>query len=193
MTAPLIGLCGFARAGKDTVGHILVERHGFTRVAFADPLKQLAAAVDPVLDVEDGNRIRRYTDTLTAEGEAYVKDAYPEYRRFLQALGLGVRQVLGADTWVDAAMAQISRIGGPVVVTDVRFPNEVDAIRQCGGQVWLVDRPGLQPDLSHVSEQLPQTVVPDMTVVNDGDLPDLQTVVCDALLTAFNPFEVPAG
>ena len=37
MPAPLIGLTGYARSGKDTFAARLVERHGFTRASFADP------------------------------------------------------------------------------------------------------------------------------------------------------------
>lgn len=40
----VVGLTGVARSGKDTVGRMLVERYGFTRVAFADGLKSMAAA-----------------------------------------------------------------------------------------------------------------------------------------------------
>ena len=41
----LIGLCGFAGAGKDTVAKYLYERRGYIKIAFADPLKDVVSAI----------------------------------------------------------------------------------------------------------------------------------------------------
>src|ERR1051326_4846414 len=52
----IVALTGYARSGKDTVGSILVEQHGFRRVAFGDVLKAVAEDMDPILDMEpDGD------------------------------------------------------------------------------------------------------------------------------------------
>ena len=44
-----VALMGRAGAGKDTVASILTEHRGYARVAFADPLKEMALAVDPII------------------------------------------------------------------------------------------------------------------------------------------------
>ena len=51
----IIGLTGYARSGKDTVASILVEDYGFTRVAFADPIRDLLLKINPIL--ENGYRL----------------------------------------------------------------------------------------------------------------------------------------
>ena len=37
----LIGICGKAGAGKDTVGDFLIQNYGFNKIALADPIKRL--------------------------------------------------------------------------------------------------------------------------------------------------------
>jgi hypothetical protein len=74
-----------------------------------------------------------------------------------------------------------------VVVTDVRFPNEAQHIRDHGGLVVRVERPGAQDDgaargSSHPSESLVDTITPDRTLLNDGTLEDLATRVKSLML-----------
>lgn len=66
-TAPsLIGLTGLARSGKDTVGAMLVERYGYTRVAFADGIRDAALALDPIVTMVNTTRtISRTVDKPT--------------------------------------------------------------------------------------------------------------------------------
>ena len=49
----IIGLTGFARSGKDSVAKVLVDQYGFTRVAFADKIRELLYEVNPI--VNDSN------------------------------------------------------------------------------------------------------------------------------------------
>ena len=48
MTA-FIGLSAYAGSGKDEVAAFLVREHGVVRFAFADALKDVAMAVNPVI------------------------------------------------------------------------------------------------------------------------------------------------
>ena len=50
-TCRWVTLSGPAQSGKDTLALVLVEDHGWTRVAFADPLKEMALAIDPWIDI----------------------------------------------------------------------------------------------------------------------------------------------
>ncbi len=47
MASHLIGISGRKRSGKDTLASRLISEHGFTRVAFADPLKATMPALGP--------------------------------------------------------------------------------------------------------------------------------------------------
>lgn len=152
----LIGLSGYARAGKDTVGEILVRDHGFTRVSFADKLREAALAIDPILWtwVPPGKeRVAvRLSTVIDIHGWEYCKENYPEVRRLLQALGTEAgRNILGENIWVTAAFKGLDP-DGKYVFTDVRFPNEYHAIGSWGGEVWRVSRPDTAPVNAHPSE-----------------------------------------
>ena len=142
-----IGLSGYARSGKDTVGQILVEKHGYRRASFADKLKELALLVNPII----GNDGVALLDMVELYGWESAKDAHPEVRRLLQAIGTGVRDIVGPNTWVDLAMRNLPD-GSKVVFTDCRFPSEADAIRAAGGTLWRIERPGFGPVNGHISE-----------------------------------------
>lgn len=158
---PILGLSGFAGAGKDEVAKILVERHGFTRVAFADPLKDVASA-------------------LGWDGKKNDKG-----RKFLQDLGVGVRDHLDYEAWVRAAEEQIEEILGPVVISDVRFPNEVFMVRRRGGTLVRVERPETGAVNDHVSEHAVTAQDCDYQLSNDGTLDDLPARV-EQMLSVLN-------
>lgn len=114
-------------------------------------------------------------------------------RLYLQQFGNHAREVFGDTFWVDqVAPTEFGKfcrvwrtegrkgkdIGLPAVgcVTDVRYPNEAERIRKCGGIVWEVIRPGLTSD-GHASEQpLPRELV-DVVIHNDGTHDDLYATV----------------
>lgn len=178
MNLPDIGLVGKARSGKDTVAGMLVEHHGYHRVAFADRLKAAALDIDPVVTSPAPawwhGRLAEVVEELGWEAAKEI----PEVRRFLQHLGVAVRDHVDADAWVAAAGRDIDALHGtgrPVVVSDVRFENEVQAIASRGGLVVRIERPeaGLSGAVGdHVSERLECDV--DAVLVNDGSLTHLQ-------------------
>lgn len=178
----LIGLMGRAQAGKDTAAEALVAA-GWQRVAFADPLRELAYRTDPVVEtVHDGGTAHVRLSWLVDRLGWDAAKMFPDVRRLLQRLGAeGVRGVIGDDTWIGLAVDAIGRhraSGVPVVVTDVRFPNEADVIRRLGGVVVGVVRPGHAPVAStHPSETEQAAIAPDATVVNDGTRGELQDQV----------------
>lgn len=177
--AKLIGLCGFARSGKDEVARIL----GWNRIAFADRLKDLMSEIDPLLRCEAG----AYPFSELANiwgGHEGVKasSAGPSYRRFLQNLGEGTRGV-DSSIWVDYGIRQAERFlraGHDVAITDVRYPNEARAVRRLGGQLWRIDRMGVGPANGHVSESNVMDFSPDLVIKNNGTLAELRLKVIAA-------------
>jgi len=83
-------------------------------------------------------------------------------REFLQRLGTdGLREGLHDNTWVNALMSDYKAIDynddeqpehPNWIITDTRFPNEAQAIKDAGGLVIRVDRPGVKPINDHPSE-----------------------------------------
>lgn len=164
----IIGLCGYAQSGKDSIADYLTRHRGFYRLAFADALKGLALDTNPWIATASGHR--RLADIVADIGWEFAK-RNPEVRQFLQDLGVGVRNRIGDDTWLGVVQR-----GEPwysrLVITDVRFPNEAEWIKQVGLLV-RVERPGVGPVNGHVSESAIAHIMPDAIVQNDGTLDQL--------------------
>jgi hypothetical protein len=128
MASQILGLTGYARHGKDTAAAVLVNEYGFTRVSFADGVRSMALAIDPFITA--GIRL----SSIVRVGGWEQAKAVPEVRRLLQKIGTeGVRDHIGYDSWVKAGKVKINAIDGPVVITDVRFLNEAQAVLDWGG------------------------------------------------------------
>lgn len=168
----LIGLAGYARAGKDTVGAILRTDFGYKTKAFADPMRAAALAIDPIID-HHGYRYREIVDQLGYD-EAKKQ---PEVRRFLQRLGTEMgRDLFGQNFWVDLTFKDYSATGD-LVITDVRYPNEWAAIERRGGVIVRITRPGCGPANDHISEHALDGHLAPWTLSNDGDLAELTAKV----------------
>lgn len=174
MTSPIIALSGYARSGKDTAAAVLLER-GWTRVSFADKLRDFLLAVNPpIVHLGREYQLARLVD---AYGWEHVKDSYEQVRPLLQRTGTDAgRAILGQNVWVDAIMGDLP--AGPVVFTDCRFPNEAAAAREHGGIVVRIDRPGTGPAVAsdgtvHVSETSLDDYEFDYRITNGGSLADL--------------------
>jgi hypothetical protein len=73
-------------------------------------------------------------------------------RDFLQKLGTdAMRNGLHTNVWVNALMADYDKDSN-WIITDTRFPNEAMAIKEKGGIIIRVDRPGVKPINNHPSE-----------------------------------------
>jgi hypothetical protein len=127
----LIGMCGAAGSGKDTVASIL----GFDRVAFADPLYEMVSIVTGLTPAEMRDREAK---------ERPIDWLGQSPRQLLQTLGTEWgRDTISQSIWVDTAMRRVQRLldeGRDVVVTDCRFDNEAAAIKAAGGVIWQVVR-----------------------------------------------------
>ena len=169
----IIGLTGYAQSGKDSVANILVNNYGYTRVAFADPIRELLYQMNPA--VKDGGY--RVQSTVDAYGWDVAKTAFPEVRNMLQNLGVGARKTFGDMFWVQQALRQVSPEGN-FVITDVRYPNEAKAIRAYeDSQIWRIKRSGVDPVNTHASETAMDGERVDQIFVNNGTLEDLQVLI----------------
>jgi dephospho-CoA kinase len=166
----IIGLSGYARSGKDEVAKILVEEYGYKRIAFADNIRKLLYATNPQVG---GNRLQFLVEDYGWD----VAKSQPEVRHLLQSLGVAARNLFGKDFWVAQALSQV-HFENNWVITDVRFTNEADRIKQYdNSQVWRIKRTGVEAVNSHVSEHDMDSYQVDMILKNEGTLEDLRTLV----------------
>ena len=168
----IIALSGFARSGKDEAAKVLVEEFGFKQVAFADKLREVLYALDPVVsfDREGTIYLQEVIDLYSWAGYKSTRFS-EEIRRLLQRLGTEAgRQTLWDSIWIDAAFANQPE-DAKIVVSDARFINEFEAVKARGGQVWRIDRAGIGPVNDHPSEIEATTYNSfNKWIVNDEDL-----------------------
>jgi hypothetical protein len=164
----LIGITGLAGSGKDTLADAFV-RLGFTRMAFADALKHATsyiAAEAPGL----------YFDPETKE--QFSEALGMTRRKALQEMGNGVRETLGPLTWINRVL-RVWEAGGrqPTVISDCRYENEAERIKDLGGIVLRVVRPGNSllagAEAVHISELGVSDSLVMMDIINAGTIGDL--------------------
>lgn len=178
----IVALTGPARSGKSTVCEILRDHYDFEVIGFADPLKEMALAIDPIVQVWPWGDSSTLSDIVREYGWEEAKDEFPEVRRFLQRLGTdGVRETLGQDAWVAAWEARAWDVPN-AAVPDCRFHNEAECVRAMGdGFVWRIIRPGYEAKGGHISEVEQAGIKADLTIINDGDLDQLMADVAEAM------------
>jgi hypothetical protein len=163
----IIGLGHQAQVGKDTVASFM---NRFRRLAFADPLRKMAYDIDPIIGYMPGGGFIHLADHVDKHGwESAKKDR--NVRDFLVRLGGAARDTVGQDVWLDLLMAKVNPKQN-TVITDVRYRNEFDRIREAGGVLVDVVRPGYQHP-AHQHETMLDGAPWDFVIVNDGTLTDL--------------------
>lgn len=153
----IIGIVGFINSGKGTVGDLLKYHYGFETESFAKPLKDAASAMfgwdRRMLEGADGfsREWREKVDPFWAEALGN-----PNFtpRLALQLLGTEAgRNVFGDKLWTTSCIRRCQGYGGSTatrgeienyVITDCRFRNEINAIKEVNGVVIRVKR-GLEP------------------------------------------------
>jgi hypothetical protein len=160
-TTRLIAIYGYKRSGKSTAAdYIFHHYNNFAPHSFATPLKQMLCAIGLTPDQLWGDEKEVPLKML---GGKTARDA-------MTTLGTEWgRRCIDEDLWVRAWKETLP--GGNVVTDDLRFPNEYKAIKEVGGVVVRIDRPGIDADTSHESEAHVATLVPDHVLVNDGSIP----------------------
>lgn len=202
MSKIVIGANGKAQTGKDTTGQYLVEQHGFTRISFADAVRQAALGANPIIIVTPDDLIRleakgvdteellvdfigydeselnyfiRLKQIVEALGWELAKEI-DEVRTTLQRQGTEAgRDVHGQDCWLRIARRKAEGLE-KVVFTDVRFPNEAEFVRQLPFErafTLRVSRDSAAKVAEHSSEQILPTELIDYEIDNNGKFEDL--------------------
>lgn len=182
-----IALIGKARSGKDTAANHLVRTRAYTRLAFADPLKEMALSVDPLIGYDlrelGGPQTVRLTTLVEHVGWERAKDEYPEVRRILQRMGQTQRE-FDENYWVNAMRPKLNSAEAwnmPVVVTDVRYRNEALMLRARGFRLVRLVRPltHMAPAAlaTHSSETELDTFAADRDIHNSGSLDTLYAMI----------------
>jgi hypothetical protein len=171
----IIGLAGPAGSGKSTIARTLRYRHGFIEQSFAYYLRDFILWVSG-LSLDDLEQQKEDPHSLLC-GKS------PRYA--MQTLGTEWgRNLIGPDLWVNLLARRIDvwparSLPPGLVISDVRFENEADWVRE-RGELWHLQRPGI-PVQSHSSESGVAITDRDVVVDNDCDLATLDARIAGLL------------
>lgn len=174
----IIGIKGKKGHGKDSLVEAIQRASDLPvrRLAFADPIKEM---------LHVGLGIPR--EILW--GPAHIKERVDPrfgvtYRHMAQTLGTEWgRMLIAEDIWIKLALENhvptVESFLGPIlwVISDVRFINEARVIKENGGFIVEIERPGHstgEEGESHASETEMDQIKPDLYVINNGTLDDLE-------------------
>jgi len=145
----IIGLVGFIGSGKDTAADYLVNFYGFRRDSFANSLKDAVSFIfgwDRTLlegKTKESRAWREQVDMWWAE-RLSIPHLTPRW--ILQYWGTEVlRNHFHDDIWIASLENRLRKTTDNIVISDVRFPNEIQSIHNSGGIVVRIKR-GLDPD-----------------------------------------------
>ena len=174
------------QSGKSEIACYLCGEKGFYPTSFAEILKDM---LKPLLMVVTGdcNKMTREMlwGNMKQEPIACLDGKTP--RELLQLLGTEWgRNSIYEDIWVNLWSIKVSKLlqeGRNVVVDDLRFPNEMDAIKKLGGECWFVSRPNSEAStFGHSSEGSLDDRIEDFVLIeNAGTIQDLRSCVDEAL------------
>ena len=170
----IVGLGFKIGCGKDTAADVLCSEFGYTKMRFADALKEAVATIFgwPREKLDD-QRFKAKEDAFWGLSP----------RTILQCVGTeAMRQQVRDDIWIKALELRIKnfqkgKVLPWIVIPDVRFRNEAEAIKAWGGVVVRIERPDneFEPtdptQKKHASEtELDGFARWDDILINDGSL-----------------------
>lgn len=204
----LLAFHGYKGSGKNTAAEVvhewgrarglIVRDRGFADILKYSSIRALGIGVQ---SISDGVVI---ADSLKHTGDISI--AIPEQsmlvnitgRQYLQNYGTEAhRDIFGSNFWVDQILPlepdwrfkwadNEDDFPDIAVITDMRFENEAERVFQLGGDIWLIDRPGLETD-GHSSERLLPKRFVNLTIRNDRGIDEFRTEVNSWLTANFQP------
>jgi hypothetical protein len=195
MSTCIIGIYGYIGSGKDTIADYLVKKHGFKKFAFADALKDVVSAIYGW----DREQLNGSTPESRSWRETHDPSRGLSPRQALQQIGTDLfRNKYNTNVWINAMKYRLqNHAGEKIIITDCRFPNEIQLVRDLGGTVVKVIRSipeweslaqkAIQNDLDaqlelkhlgvHASEWMQAGFNNDTTILNFGTIQDLYHLI----------------
>lgn len=183
----IIGLIGKKQSGKDTIADYLVNRFKFTKLAFADPIKDICKTMFGFTNNQlYGNAKETLDETFNILPRDAMKFIGMEFRENMHKL---IPNIHG-DIWSFVMQQKINKLrqDNPncnIVITDVRFQNEYHMLAtQFADDVtfWKVTRDNINNSDSHISESFVDDFVTNKTFVNNETINDLYRNVCSVMM-----------
>lgn len=159
----LIGIVGQKRSGKSTASQFFIHNRKARSFGFADPIRNMLRALGLTDRELYGDLKETPCDKLSGQTPRYAMQRLgDEWGRFL----------MHPEFWIHRIDESID-FSDLLVCDDVRRQNEADFIKSKGGMTIKIIRPGLVSNDSHGSEIEVDSIVCDITILNDGTVTDM--------------------
>lgn len=187
MELKLLGLYGPSRAGKDECAKILVQDFGFEQRAQAAAIRKILLGLNPAIKDNGGVvwELQDLFDNCHGDWNA-VKACSSESTDYMINLGQTCRDVLGIDVWMNTAFPPVGS-DTKIVISDIRQPNEYEAVKARGGEVWKILRKGVE---KRGMDGLLDHLEFDAIIHNNGTLVDLRGMVQGVIATNIRNSEI---
>ena len=178
----IIGICGHARNGKDSIADILINDFHFEKRSFAKPLKDACKVMFDWTEEHVNGKLKDVEDTrygisprlaMQLLGTEFGQSCLCEH-------SLSFARTTGRSLWVRRCLIDVH--GKNIVIPDVRFLHEALAIKELGGKIIRVVRPGFEGTSKHPSETEMAQIQEDERIINDSTLDALKEKVYDAYM-----------
>lgn len=167
----LIAFTGLKGSGKDTAASVLIDV-GFEHVKLAGALKGMLRWLLEYQGVSPATAMEAVDGGLKETASPYLANLTPRWA--MQSLGTEWgRNSMNPDFWVNITRERVVQFDR-VVVSDVRFPNEVEMVHKLGGLVYRVER-GENPNTEDLHES--ERLIPTLDV--DGVIKNTQSTAAD--------------
>lgn len=161
----IIGLVGYKGSGKDVMADFLVQNFGFIKISIAEPIKN---ACRELFQLSDDH----FHDRMLKEKKIPFWNLSP--REIMQKVGTDLfRHHFDDQFWVkilDQRIESLKNKVSHIVISDIRFQNEADAVHKHGGIIVRIDRFSHVNDY-HESEKLDiqdiDKVIPNRDTINE--------------------------
>lgn len=182
----IIGLSGRINSGKSYLANICIE-NGYEKIYFALPLKRLVAGLIGV-NVEEINKLKYVEKDYNFMKMDYIflaretgipyktiedemsKVKFTTVRQLLQFIGTDIIRKYNTN-WHVNRIREMLKPDVNYVIDDVRFPNEMNLIKELGGDCWYIVRPDLSKISNHESEtSLKWQDFGNNVIINDGGI-----------------------
>lgn len=151
----IVGFVGLIGSGKDTAADYLVNFRQFKRDSFASTLKDAVSVVfgwDREMLEGRTSHSRAWREQVDIWWANRLGIANLTPRWVLQYWGTDVlRESFHDDIWIASLENKMRKTLDNIVISDVRFPNELAAIKNAGGIVVRIKR-GDNPKWFHAAE-----------------------------------------
>jgi hypothetical protein len=200
----IIGICGFQSSGKDTVGDLLVNKYCFKKLSFASIIKDILSIMfgwsrDKLEGSTKEDREWRETVDTWWANKLNMPQLSPRY--VMRYFGTDLfRNHWHPDIWVKVVECQMSKYEN-IVITDCRFENEINMIKQYGGKLihiyrelphWFNDyktgKDSIESSQLHPSEISWIRHPFDYEIHNNSTLMDLSNKISDIMFRCYNHF-----